>query len=289
VIGGAGGTLLRIRPLGGRLGAEVVGLPRDGEATPAQVELLKDALADRKVLVMPGRQLAPGAHSQLVRRLVGPASPAARLVGTPFVLDAAPPPAPAATGRWVSDGSWRATPSKLVSFRVTGPGGGVEFTDAAGAYRDLPRPLRALADRSWAVHTGAESPEAGVPVAHPVTRLHPETGDRLLLLGAHARRVLELDGRASAAVLALLGSCLDGAHNVLPWSADPGDIVLADGRSVLYRLTGAADRARTPTPAVPVVRLAVLGETPLGVDGRHSHPATPGDCTGQDLLTVRSA
>jgi alkyl sulfatase len=102
-------------------------------------------------------------------------------------------------------------------------GGDTIWANTVAAYEHLPEPLRALADGLRCVHTNAADAAASVEFAdeaarlheeeftstifeteHPVVRLHPETGERALLLGGFAQRVLSLSGPESRAVIAML-------------------------------------------------------------------------------------
>src|SRR4029434_3017209 len=82
-------------------------------------------------------------------------------------------------------------------------GGNTIWSNTAAAYQDLPEPLKLLADNLWAVHSNVYDYAAVRPRAsaaerkhfeevftstiyeteHPVVRVHPETGERTLLLG----------------------------------------------------------------------------------------------------------
>jgi taurine dioxygenase len=199
---------------------------------------LKDALLRHKVLILRGRDVDEAAHRRFLRRL-----------GT--LEDPALPNAEV----WLAPGSDRLAPPKAISVLASDATGPLRlgFADVAAAYRAVPHPLRTLADRSWAVHGNQER------VAHPVARLHPETGDRGLLLGSLPRQVLGLTDDEGRTVLELLQSYVTEPHNVVELECAPGTLVLADARAIQVRL-----------PA-PTRLLTLAGEPPLGVNGQHSH------------------
>lgn len=81
-------------------------------------------------------------------------------------------------------------------------GGDTVWSNTAAAYLDLPLPLQRLADDLWATHafalvdrsTKLDKSPADEPLItamfetdHPVVRVHPETGERALVLGAYVK------------------------------------------------------------------------------------------------------
>jgi alpha-ketoglutarate-dependent taurine dioxygenase len=90
-------------------------------------------------------------------------------------------------------------------------GGDTIWSNTAAAYHDLPEPLRKLADELWAVHSNAydyavktRASEADrkhfeevftgtiYETEHPAVRVHPETGERTLVLGNFVQRFVGL-------------------------------------------------------------------------------------------------
>jgi len=267
-------TTVDVRPLGGRFGVEVVGLDPVDDLDRRELEHLRDLLLRHKVLGLRGQHLDAAAQGRFVARFGAP--PASRRPGgaalPPLGHDLTHVPSPS---RWVTPRSYLHAPPAVVTLRAATPDVVDEcsrFADAGGAYRDLPDPLRALADRSWAVH--ARFPDHDAPsaelVAHPVTRLHTETGERGLLLGGHARQILGLTVAESRTILQLLQSYLVQPHNVVRWDWQAGDLLLVDTRAVQWHARPGAG----PGPAT-VATAEILGDTPLGIDGQHSR-AVPG-------------
>src|SRR5581483_11229767 len=100
---------------------------------------------------------------------------------------------------------------------------------------DLPKPLRDLADTLWAVHTNdydyagpqAENDDekrqkyrqefvsTKYRTAHPVVRIHPETGERGLFIGAFAQTIEGLSTTESKDILRLLQAYITRPENVL--------------------------------------------------------------------------
>ena len=106
-------------------------------------------------------------------------------------------------------------------------GGTTTWASTEAAYDQLPAPLRALAENLWAVHTNEfdyvrdydddhdqvsdaarqyrdEFVSDLYETEHPVVRVHPETGRRVLLLGHFVRRFVGLGTTESATLFKLL-------------------------------------------------------------------------------------
>src|SRR5205807_7820345 len=129
----------------------------------------------------------------------------------------------------------------------------------AAAYQDLSPELRALADTLWAVHTNEYDYQARRANAtaedlryfrevftstvyeteHPVVRVHPETGERALLLGHFVKKLVGLSGTESQAVFQLLQARVTQLENTVRWAWKPGDVAIWDNRATQHY--GAAD------------------------------------------------
>lgn len=197
-------TAIEVRRLGGRIGAEIHGVDLRAGLDDATFGEINDALLRHKALVFRGQHLDDEQHLRFAGRF-GPLTTAHPTVpsaaGQPNIL-----PVDAEEGvranTWHTDVTFVQTPPKLTTLRaVTIPahGGNTLIANSATAYQDLPEPLRALADHAFAVHTNDydyvqpqfENEAAHdyhkvfvsrrYQSAHPVVRVHPESGERGLL------------------------------------------------------------------------------------------------------------
>jgi alpha-ketoglutarate-dependent taurine dioxygenase len=223
----------------------------------------------------------------------------ARLLGTPV----AHPTVPSADGRyafavdsgvggranqWHTDVSFvPAYPAFSVLRAVTVPpyGGNTLWANTVTAYEELAEPLRALADGLRAVHSNefdyaALHPDASADqlaryrevftsirfrTEHPVVRVHPETGERGLLLGNFVRRIEGVPPRDSRLLFDLFQGHIERPENTVRWQWRPGDVALWDNRATQhYGVDDSGDHRRV------LRRVTIDGDRAVGPDGRES-------------------
>ncbi|MEN3307125.1 MAG: alkyl sulfatase [Micromonosporaceae bacterium] len=294
---------LDLRRIGGRIGAEVHGVDLTGELDDAVFAQINIALLRFKALVFRGQHLDDERQLRFAARF-GPLTTAHPTVpsveGQPNVL-----PVDGEEGvranRWHTDVTFVQSPPKISTLRavVVPPyGGNTLIANTAAAYQDLPEPLRAFADTLRAVHTNdydyvqpqfttarhTEYHKVFVSLkyqtAHPVVRVHPETGERGLFIGGFAQRVVGLSTTESRDILRLLQAYVARPENVLRvrWSA--GDLVVFDNRITQhYAPDDYDDQPRQ------LFRVTVAGDVPVGTDGTPSQ-ILEGDAAGHYTPTA---
>ncbi|MEU2829903.1 TauD/TfdA family dioxygenase [Streptomyces lavendulae] len=287
-------TATTVTRLGGRIGAEIGGVRLGGDLAPETVAEIRTALLAHKVVFFRGQDhLDEAGHEAF-----------AQLLGTPV----AHPTVPSADGRyalgidshhgaranqWHTDVTFvPAYPAFSILRAVTIPpyGGNTLWANTATAYTHLPEPLRALADGLRAVHSNeydyaALKPDA-LPEAlaqyravftstkflteHPVVRVHPETGERTLLLGNFVQRINGLTGRDSRTLLDLFQAHIESPENTVRWQWRAGDVAIWDNRATQhYGVDDSDDHERT------LRRVTVDGDVPVGPDGLPSRLLSP--------------
>lgn len=187
-------------------------------------------------------------------------------------------------------------------------GGTTTWASTEAAYDQLPAPLRALAENLWAVHTNVYdyvSPRESTPeerqyreefvsdyyeTEHPVVRVHPETGRRVLLLGHFVKRFVGLGSGESATLFNLLQARITKLENTIRWDWQPGDLAIWDNRATQHYAVADYDNQFRV-----LHRVTLAGDIPVGVDGQCSQviagdasqysdvvaPGTAGQLTGQ--------
>ena len=161
-------------------------------------------------------------------------------------------------------------------------GGDTQFTNVAAAYRALSRPLRDLIDGLRAEHRfganlNAERSDEKIgewvrskPLAsvHPVVRLHPDTGEKVIYVNpSFTRHIVGLTPRESRYILDLLFDHLANPIFTDRFRWRPGSIAFWDNRKVLH--LAPRDFEHLDTPRV-LHRITLVGDVPIGPNGERS-------------------
>ncbi|MER5515744.1 TauD/TfdA family dioxygenase [Streptomyces sp. NPDC002763] len=276
-----------IRKLTGRIGALVAGVDLAAPADPPTITALRHALDEHKAIVFDdvnldnaGQERVAGWFGDLTT--AHPNVPAADGTTNVLAVDSETSKA----NEWHTDVTFVLNPPQLTTLRsiVTTPYGGETLVaNAATAYRDLPGPLRALADSLRVVHTNQYDyarPAAATPerqeydrvfvstpyeTEHPLVRVHPLTGERGLFIGGFAKRIAGLSHSDSADLLRIFQSYVTRPENILRWTWGPGQLLIFDNRITQhYGVDNYDDHPRR------LNRVTVAGDVPVGVDGRRS-------------------
>jgi taurine dioxygenase len=173
--------------------------------------------------------------------------------------------------------------SLLRAITLPSYGGTTTWASTEAAYDQLPAPLRALAESLWAVHTNLydyasprdftteerqyrdEFVSDYYETEHPVIRVHPETGRRVILLGQFVKRFVGIGSTESAAIFNLLQTRITKLENTIRWNWQPGDLAIWDNRATQhYAVSDYDDQFRM------LNRVTLAGDIPVGVDGQRS-------------------
>jgi alpha-ketoglutarate-dependent taurine dioxygenase len=285
----------------GRIGAVVHDVRLGGDLPAETVEALRSALHEHKVLFFRGQDHLDDAGHEAFARLLGdpvshPTVPSAdgRYI---FELDATKG---ARANNWHTDVTFvPAYPKASILRAVELPahGGDTIWANTAAAYAALPEPLKRLAESLRAVHTNdydyaarlglredlAENKDVAAlfrqvfvstafRTEHPLVRVHPETGERTLVLGAFTQRILGLSGEDSAALIALFQRYVERPENVVRWQWQVADVAIWDNRATQhYAVNDYGDQPRV------VRRITLDGDIPVGVDGEPSRLLEPAE------------
>jgi taurine dioxygenase len=279
-------TALRLRPLEGGLGAEVLGL-QVAAIDDAVFPAIHAAFLAHQLLLFRGQDLPQGAQVAFARRFGtvqvhvmdqyhASAFPELYTLSN---LDAEGRPSGAHPDRgtmaWHTDGSWQRVTglaTMLYAERIPASGGGTGFADMYAAYDALDPEEQMLLAGLRATHNlnfsrnrrHGEAPMTQAqrdkvpPVDHPIVRTHPETGRKCLFLGDHAETILGMGYDEGRDFIETLNERIVALARVYTHRWRQGDVMVWDNRCLLHK----AESYDTAREARVVRRCTVLGEVP---------------------------
>lgn len=284
------GSEIVVKPVAGRIGAEISGVKLSGELDAKTVESIRKALLDHKVVFFRDQHHLDDQGQEAFAQLLGhpvvhPTVPAKD--GTHYVLELNSDHGGRANS-WHTDVTFEAAYPKFSILRsvvVPEAGGDTVWANTATAYENLPLELRNLADQLWAVHTNAYdyaakrndvSTEAKkhydeiftstlYETEHPVVHVHPETGERHLLLGHFVKKFIGLSSTDSAQLFSILQGHVTQLENTVRWKWKVGDVVIWDNRATQHYAVNDYGNAKRV-----VRRITIDGDKPISLDGRYS-------------------
>ena len=280
---------LDVRRVGEHIGAVVEGVDLTSPLPATIAAEFRRAVLDHKVVFVRGQSgLDDLAHYEFAARLGTPTAPHPTVRGDANAVL----PIDSSHGKanaWHTDVTFvDRVPAISVLRAVTLPsfGGTTTWANTAHAYATLHPAVQAMAERLWAVHTNlydyaADHDErriGGIDVKeqayrdefgsdvfeteHPVVRVHPETGERTLLLGQFVKRIVGVSTRDSSALFELLQRHVTTLENTVRWDWRPGDVAVWDNRATQhYAVADYAGEHRV------MHRITVAGDVPVSVDG----------------------
>ncbi|WP_197379661.1 TauD/TfdA dioxygenase family protein [Mycolicibacterium mengxianglii] len=283
---------VNITKLGAHIGAQIDGITLGGELDADTVAVVNEALLEHKVIFFRDQHHLDNEGQLAFARLLGTPT-----IAHPTVTSRGHQVLPI-DSRYDKANSWHTDvtfvdriPKASLLRAVTLPeyGGTTVWANTETAYDQLPAPLRALAENLWAVHTNrydyaAEHPsdiDDEVPettrdyraefessyyeTEHPVVRIHPETGRRVLVLGHFVKKFVGLGSAESRDLFDLLQARVTRLENTVRWNWRLGDLAVWDNRATQhYAVSDYDDQYRR------LNRVTLSGDIPVDVFGQQS-------------------
>ncbi|WP_327151238.1 TauD/TfdA dioxygenase family protein [Nocardia sp. NBC_01329] len=282
-------TTVQVTKLGTHIGARIDGVRLGGDLGPAAVAAIRAALAEHKVIFFRGQHhLTEDGQYEFAELLGSPTNPhpTVRSAGRKSL---------AIDSRLGRSNSWHTdvtfvdrVPKASILRAVVLPsyGGSTTWASTVAAYNSLPEPLERLAESLRARHTnlydyaaGAEdNPDEGATAyrrefestyfetEHPVVEVHPETGERALLLGGFVKQFVGLSSSESQALFRLFQDRVTRLENTTRWNWELGDVAIWDNRATQHYAIDDYDGSEHRR----LTRITLAGDIPVGVDGEQS-------------------
>ncbi|MHC1949922.1 TauD/TfdA family dioxygenase [Bradyrhizobium sp. UFLA06-06] len=272
-----------------RIGAEIRNIKLSGDLPDQTIAAINSVLLEHKVIFFRDQGHLDDAEQERFALRFGKLAPPTMSLnsGTPSILELDSARAGSRADAWHIDQSYLDAYPKISVLRgVVIPkfGGDTVWSNTEAAYLDLPPPLQRLADELWAVHSNAYDYAVEPRVRevdkkhydevftrtifeteHPVVRVHPETGERTLVLGVFVRRFVGIPKYDGQQLFDLFQSRVTAPENTVRWNWKEADVAIWDNRATQhYAVNDYGDQHR-------VVRRATIdGDVPVSVDGRSS-------------------
>lgn len=279
---------IQVQPIGGRIGAEIQGVKLSADLADEVVNEINQALLQHKAIFFKDQQhLDDVAQEAFAARLGTPLNHPTVPVkdGSAHILEIDSRGARADS--WHTDISFiDAYPKASILRSVVAPavGGNTVWANTTAAYNDLPEELKTLADSLRAIHSNNFDYAVKVSVPkealekyknyfnsteyeteHPLVRVHPETGEKTLLLGHFFKSFVGYSSSESRRLFDLFQSYVEKLENIVSWRWSAGDVAIWDNRATQHRaINDYGDQHRV------VRRVTLEGDVPVGVDGRPS-------------------
>src|SRR5690242_6064165 len=291
--------LLDVVKLGSNIGARIDGVRLADGLNAETTAAINDALLEHKVIFFRDQHdLDDDGQLAFASRLGAPTTAHPTLSEGETVLPI--------DSRYYKANSWHTDvtfvdripkASLLRAVSLLSYGGTTTWASTEAAYDQLPAPLRVLTENLWAVHTNQydyvreyAEPNGALTdtvreyreefvreyyeTQHPVVRVHPETGKRVLLLGHFIKQFVGLGSAESATLFNLLQARVTKLENTIRWSWLPGDVAIWDNRATQhYAVADYDDQYRR------LSRVTLAGDIPVDVRGQRSR-AVVGDASG---------
>jgi taurine dioxygenase len=277
---------VQVVKLGAHIGARIEGVRLGGDLDAGTVERIRAALRTHRVIFLRGQHhLTEDGQYEFAELLGEPTTPhpTVRSAGAKSL---------AIDSRFGRSNSWHTdvtfvdrVPKASVLRAVSLPsyGGSTTWASTVAAYESLPVPLRRLAEGLRARHTNLydyaataeDHPDETVrayrrefeatyfEAEHPVVEVHPDTGERALLLGGFVQRIIGVSRSESDALLRLFQDRVTRLEHTVRWDWLPGDVAIWDNRATQHYAIDDYDGREHRS----LTRITLAGAVPVGVDG----------------------
>ncbi|MGO9550031.1 TauD/TfdA dioxygenase family protein [Mycobacterium sp.] len=299
----------RVVKLGENIGARIDGV-RLGDLDAETAAEINKALTTHKVVFVRGQHhLDDDSHYAFAESLGVPTTPHPTLKFEGSRVMRLESIGGAGANQWHTDVTFVDRPPKasiLRAVELPHYGGTTTWASTVAAYQQLPQPLQRLADGLWAMHNNAfdyaqidsaklaaleADPEAVLKYAaefhsdhyethHPVVRVHPETGERSLLLGNFVKSILGVNSDESRALFRIFQDRITWLENTIRWNWELGDVAMWDNRATQhYAVSDYGTQSRT------MHRITLAGDIPVSVQGEHSRVVS-GDASDYSVVDI---
>ena len=251
-----------IRPLGGSLGAEILGVDLNA-LSEADREVIHQAFADHLVIFFPEQNLTLDGHRDFAATFgeleIIPILEKVDEETHPEIvlLDDASTPA---ADVWHTDVTYRESPPiTAILHMVECPpvGGDTMWINLYDAFESLSEPMKDMLEGVTAIHKNTYGPGHA---EHPVVRVHPVTGRKSIYVNRiFTSHIRQLSRPESDNLLAFLYRWCEQSRFSVRYRWTAGAVAMWDNRCTLHSVVNDWEGRRA------IQRITVLGDKPVGV------------------------
>ena len=248
-----------VKKLSIALGAEITGIDLC-KVSDNDIEEIKSLLTEHMVLFFPGQHITQDEHLEFGAKfgeLEGHPNLKNKTVTHPKIFELA-----ASTGgiadEWHTDITYQDSPAIMsVLHMVKCPeiGGDTMWSNLNAAYEALSDPLKDLCEGITALHDASPHGRPDKTAIHPVVRLHPVSGKKVLYVNEHfTRRIVEMTMDESDMLLSHLTKWVTQPQFTVRYHWNEGTIAMWDNRSTQHYVVNDFDGERI------IQRVTVMGD-----------------------------
>ncbi|MAI80184.1 MAG: taurine dioxygenase [Deltaproteobacteria bacterium] len=269
----------QVKRLAHSLGAEIRGVQLT-DIKSSQAREIEDLLWEHQVLFFPDQSLTATehvrfgelfgeleAHPHLMHSDVESETDAAKILELKASRGGV-------ADEWHSDLSFMPEPARVSILRmVKCPeiGGDTLWANLYMAFEELSEPLRDLCEGLSALHNAEPHGRPEIMMIHPMVRVHPETGRKVLFVNEHfTRRIVELSATESDLLLGYLKQWVSSPRFHVRYRWSQGAVAIWDNRCTQHMVLSDFDQERV------IQRVTVMGDTPQGAKPRWPSFVRPG-------------
>ena len=250
---------LEVKKLSMALGAEISVIDLCS-VSDSQVEEIKSLLTEHMVLFFPRQNISQEEHVEFGAKfgeLEGHPNLKNKTVTHPKIFELA-----ASTGgiadEWHTDITYQDSPAIMsVLHMVKCPeiGGDTMWSNLNAAYEALSDPLKDLCEGITALHDASPHGRPDKTAIHPVVRLHPVSGKKVLYVNEHfTRRIVEMTMDESDMLLSHLTKWVTQPQFTVRYHWTEGTIAIWDNRSTQHYVVNDFEGERI------IQRVTVMGD-----------------------------
>lgn len=245
--------------LSGSLGAEVrnVNLSQPSTEDIAQIKTL---LSEHMVLFFPDQPLSHAEHVALGRNfgeLEGHPNLANPIEGFPEIFQLTASKGGVAD-EWHTDITFQERPALMSILKMVqcpDTGGDTMWTNLCQAYNELSEPMQALCDGLSALHDALPHNRPEQMAIHPVVRVHPDNGNKVLYVNEHfTRRIVEMNATESDMLLGYLTNWVKNPRFTVRYRWTENTIAMWDNRCTQHFVLNDFDGERV------IQRVTIMGD-----------------------------